>query len=759
MRNRIITTLLCSVLLLVIFSSGCGPLRPVGRFYDNFTAYYNTFYNVKKKFNEAERVRRKNIREHQNPNTEPSVPINTYQTVIESGASLLEYYPDSRWIDDALILMGISYYRLGELGRAERKFSELITIFPNSEHVSAAYVWRARVVADQGRLDEAEKGLFAALPFVKRKNELAEAYSILARLYEEKKQWNDASSYYEKSVAGLRNRDEQNDAYFALGSSLLNQKKYSEAKEAFYTVINNSRNTRQIFDASILWSRCALALGDYSEAERLLLRLRRNPEFETLVAAIDVEIAALAVATGEIDRGAELYQDFVNKTENSVEKGIAYFRLGEIYRDYKTDLLTAQAKFDSVSGSGAARSLIDSARAASDGLSRGLFDLSRIESLRDSIASFEFEADSLKRIDWSQVPLESEEDDDDHLSELSADSLSFDSINTSETLIIPADTAIVNDSLLTELEADTVEKEQKLSPAALLADSLLRAMKAERDKADADSTIADSVMVELLPVEEDTISIRERRALERIQYLDSAVVVLRQNLMSSYLETAEFFKEILEEPDSSLKYLELAAAEPIQHEDFWKASLQLAARLKESENPDHERIEELYRQALTVESMPRSVRNMIRKELGYELLSLETTKQEQLLMEAEAAFLTGSMEMDSVALLYKNAFQIDSTSAAGLQALFAMQYIYEYRLRDFESARHVTQTIIDIFPDSGFVSSLNDKLKDTTSSSVFSVTDDEIASLRAKAHEVTSAKPDSTGWPPPEELLKGRRYR
>lgn len=787
MRNRLITTLLSSVLLLVIFNSGCGPLKPVGRFYDNFTAYYNTFYNVKKKFNEAERVRRKNIREHDNPNTEPTVPINTYQTVIESGASLLEYYPDSRWIDDTLIIMGIAYFRLGEYGRAERKFSELITIFPNSEHVSTAYVWRARVVAEQGRLEEAEKGLFAALPYIKRKHELAEANLILGHLYEQKRQWSDASSYYEKSVTGLTERDERINAYFSLGNALLNQKRYEEAKDAFYTVINKSRSTRQVFDASILWSRCMLALSNYAEAEQLLLRLRRNPEFEALIASIDVEIAALAVATGDIDRGIELYQDFINNSENSAEKGIAYYRLGEIYRDHKTDLAVAQAKFDSVSSSGADRSLVDSARTASDGLSRGLFDLSRIESLKDSIAVFELESDSLKHIDWSQVPIEVEsnvdiheestqdmpiadstittaqpvvEEEAENTSVAFSDSLVTDSSESIEAQL--TDEAIEDDSssLSTVIsEADTIVEERKLTPAALLADSLLRAMKAERDKANADSTQIDSMLVESAPVEEDTLSQRERQALERIQYLDSTVVVLRQNLMSSYLQTAEFFKEIIIDPDSSLKYLELAAATPMQQEDYWKAALQLITRLKKSEAPDYDRINNLYRKALTVESMPLSVRNMIRKELGYELLDAETTEQERKLMDAESAFLSDTLSAEQVAPLYREVVQIDSISPVGLQAWFGLLYLYEYRIKNYDSASAITQTMIDLFPDSSFVPRLNKKLKELPTASAFDISDEDIMALRTKSHESMTAQPDSTGWPPAEDLLKGRRYR
>ena len=129
-------------------------------------AYYNTFYNIKRNFKVAEKQSaRAQVSQQPGQPTQPArpgqpspgnVPIQQYQTILQSCAKLLEYYPKSRWIDDALMIMGVSYYRTEEYARAERKFTELLTIFPNSKHVEMSIAWRARALLAQDKYDEAE---------------------------------------------------------------------------------------------------------------------------------------------------------------------------------------------------------------------------------------------------------------------------------------------------------------------------------------------------------------------------------------------------------------------------------------------------------------------------------------------------------------------------------------------------------------------------------------------------------------------------
>ncbi|MDD5087853.1 MAG: tetratricopeptide repeat protein, partial [bacterium] len=155
-RSRIISLLVVAAGAAILIS-GC--------------AYFNTYYNAKRKFSEAENDNRSRPTPAQTqtpvqPQTTPSPPAGAgvqrdvrspekYRKVIETCSKLLEFYPKSRWVDDALYLMGVSYYRLGELDRADRKFTELVTIFPKSVHVPEAILFHARSLGEQGKRSEA----------------------------------------------------------------------------------------------------------------------------------------------------------------------------------------------------------------------------------------------------------------------------------------------------------------------------------------------------------------------------------------------------------------------------------------------------------------------------------------------------------------------------------------------------------------------------------------------------------------------------
>ena len=54
-------------------------------------------------------------------------------SVIEKCSKLLQYHPESGLVDDALFMIGKSYYYQNDLQRAERKFLELLDGFPESD--------------------------------------------------------------------------------------------------------------------------------------------------------------------------------------------------------------------------------------------------------------------------------------------------------------------------------------------------------------------------------------------------------------------------------------------------------------------------------------------------------------------------------------------------------------------------------------------------------------------------------------------------
>ena len=70
-------------------------------------AYFNTFYNAKKQFGDAEKAYLANP-----PDLEiSSGQRDLYEQAIKKASKILVFYPNSKYVDDALFLMGKAYFR------------------------------------------------------------------------------------------------------------------------------------------------------------------------------------------------------------------------------------------------------------------------------------------------------------------------------------------------------------------------------------------------------------------------------------------------------------------------------------------------------------------------------------------------------------------------------------------------------------------------------------------------------------------------
>jgi len=113
---------------------------------------------------------------------------------------------------------------------------------------------------------------------------------------------------------------------------------------------------------------------------------------------------------------------------------------------------------------------------------------------------------------------------------------------------------------------------------------------------------------------------------------------------------------------------------------------------------------------------------------------------------------------DSLIRLYGSVIAMDSTSHEAKNAMFAQLYLYEHRLPLPDSAMAVAQRLIATFPDSAFADRLKIRMAPPDSSSVFLMSDEELAKTNAPADSSIEETPTEGGWPPPEETLKGRRF-
>jgi tetratricopeptide (TPR) repeat protein len=103
--------------------------------------YYNTFYFARRHFQTAEMLRK---RAEENERPLPPQALESYQKSLQYAARVLMEHPDSKWVEEALLLSQKALYRQGEVAASTRKGLELLEHFPESQHVPECRLYLAR---------------------------------------------------------------------------------------------------------------------------------------------------------------------------------------------------------------------------------------------------------------------------------------------------------------------------------------------------------------------------------------------------------------------------------------------------------------------------------------------------------------------------------------------------------------------------------------------------------------------------------------
>ncbi|HSR17343.1 MAG TPA: tetratricopeptide repeat protein, partial [Ignavibacteriaceae bacterium] len=116
--------------------TGCG-------IWENFTTYFNLYYNTKDIFDQAEST----IYQEKKPlfsTNELIIPGSVNQDlskVIEKCSALLQFHSESSYVDEALMMLGKCFYYQKNYQKALRKFQELLATQPESDLVIETRLW------------------------------------------------------------------------------------------------------------------------------------------------------------------------------------------------------------------------------------------------------------------------------------------------------------------------------------------------------------------------------------------------------------------------------------------------------------------------------------------------------------------------------------------------------------------------------------------------------------------------------------------
>lgn len=289
----------------MLFSTGCST-------YDNFTTYFNTYYNMERIMWECEdEFAFQDEKKRIDPRTFIPQPENYYDdksttmppflnefvvtkakrqpvetkldSIIIKGSKILAKHSKSNYIDGSLFLMAKSFFYQEDWLNSQIKCSELVDKFPNGDLSPDAHLLFAKNLLIQRQFNAGETLLSRTVDIAWRKKRydiLSEAFRLEAELALYQGDMEKAFRPYRQAVAQAD--DSEMKARWQLDLALLLYRvgKFDKAEEEFRKVFRYSTDYVQRFETHLYRAGCLMRMKHYDEAMEILDDLENDGKYE-----------------------------------------------------------------------------------------------------------------------------------------------------------------------------------------------------------------------------------------------------------------------------------------------------------------------------------------------------------------------------------------------------------------------------------------------------------------------------------------------
>lgn len=298
------------------------------------------YFNAKESYNAAEKKRiEKNI-------TDKAL----YENSIKELSKILEFYPESKWVDDALLMMGLCYMRQDDNYKARKKFVELLTNYPDSDLRDQAKVYLAEVEIALKNYDEAGR----IMETISNGNINIEPYKILKLSAEMSLSQGDSVKALENMLRSSDKAETDIDRISVLQSSselAVKLGDYKTSAEINKKLIDLHDEREKIFHYTLKYADALKNLGETDEAVSILERITSDQEYASYSLKGDIKLAEFYVQSGMEKEAYEKLDEILRTNPKDQKNGpdlseTAYY-FGEYYFDLKKDFYSAEDMYDS----------------------------------------------------------------------------------------------------------------------------------------------------------------------------------------------------------------------------------------------------------------------------------------------------------------------------------------------------------------------------------------------------------------------------
>ena len=302
----------------------------------NFKAYFNSYYNAKVLFDQAE-TNIKNLPSELFSFFEVNIQAqdqNTLTRVIEKCSKIMQFDTKSGYFVDALWLSGKAFYYQREYVKAERKFKELLTTEQDSVKLLEANLWLGKTELQLRNFDEGIKilGQVADGAIRFKEDEIfsqAVIKQIAFLMYKER--FAEAIERCNQYIKNSTDNEKNAEVAFELGKFYYKNNEFDKAAQAFQLVLTYSPAFETEYNSKLEYAKCLMDLGKISEGMVLLEDMRNRSQYAKYYDDISVELATGHYLNKDFASALEIFTKIDTLYYGAKSSGVSEYMKAQIY--------------------------------------------------------------------------------------------------------------------------------------------------------------------------------------------------------------------------------------------------------------------------------------------------------------------------------------------------------------------------------------------------------------------------------------------
>ena len=312
----------------VLFLAGCST-------WGNFTTYFNRYYNTKVLFEKAEAqilAQKKDLFDTEELLV-PGIATQSLTNVIKDASKILQFNSDTKYVDDALMILGKSFYYQGNYQKALRKFEELISTQNESDLILEAKLWIAKTELKL-KMESQSLSSFATLiqdAITESESEIIQdAYIEVISYYIKQEDYNSAIKSVNDFLKVSEDEDINSRVLYELGKLYNYNNDYVNAENTFLKAIDLSSDYKIIYHSKIELAKSYRNNNKLTEAFSLLDEMNSEDKNAENFAEIELEKGLTYLKQNNVEEAEDILVKVDTTYPNTLSSAIAKYKLGEI---------------------------------------------------------------------------------------------------------------------------------------------------------------------------------------------------------------------------------------------------------------------------------------------------------------------------------------------------------------------------------------------------------------------------------------------